>query len=204
VLGVIDYRAGNAPSVGYALDHLGVDHRLVRSADEVRAADRLVLPGVGAARATLDSLYAADLVDALTTRVLGDRVPFLGICVGLQILFERSEEGDVECLGWVPGLVRRFPSTLRVPQIGWNEVTLTRAHPVLDGFDGTPAYCYFVNSYFCEPADPDDVLGVTEYGTPFCSVVAHGNVLATQFHAEKSGPLGLGLLARFATWEPRC
>lgn len=203
MIGVIDYRAGNAPSVGYALGHLGLDHQLVRDPAGVRAADRLVLPGVGAARATLDSLNAADLVDALTERVLGDGVPFLGICIGLQVLFEHSEEGDVDGLGWIPGVVRGFPPSRRVPQIGWNEVRTTRAHPVTDGLGGA-AHCYFVNSYFCEPADPDAVLGVTEYGDAFCSVAARQNLVATQFHAEKSGPVGLGLLRRFAEWEPRC
>jgi imidazole glycerol-phosphate synthase subunit HisH len=203
VIGVIDYRAGNAPSVGYALEHLGLEHRLVDDPDGLRAADRLILPGVGAARATLASLYDADLVDALYEQVIEAEVPFLGICIGLQVLFEHSEEGDVEGLGWVPGVVRRFSGSVRVPQIGWNTVTMTRAHPVTEAF-ADPSYCYFVNSYFCEPADPDDVLGVTEYESPFCSVVARRNLVATQFHAEKSGPVGLGLLERFATWDPGC
>jgi imidazole glycerol-phosphate synthase subunit HisH len=203
VIGVIDYRAGNAPSVGYALEHLGLEHRLVDDPGALRGADRLILPGVGAARATLESLYAADLVDALYERVIEAGVPFLGICIGLQVLFEHSEEGDVDGLGWVPGVVRRFSGSVLVPQIGWNTVTTTRAHPVTDGFP-EPSYCYFVNSYYCEPADPDDVLGVTEYGPSFCSVVARRNLVATQFHAEKSGPVGLGLLDRFATWDPRC
>ena len=203
MIGVIDYRAGNAPSVGYALDHLGLEHRLVSHPDELRGADRLVLPGVGAARATLDSLHEAGLVGALHERVIVEGVPFLGICIGLQILFEHSEEGDVDGLGWVPGVVRRFSSERRVPQIGWNTVTTTRAHPVTDSLP-EPAHCYFVNSYYCEPADPDDVLGVTEYGTSFCSVVAHENMVATQFHAEKSGPVGLALLERFAAWEHAC
>lgn len=203
MIGVIDYRAGNAPSVGYALEHLGLEHRLVDGPDGLRAADRLILPGVGAARATLASLYEADLVDALYEQVIEAGVPFLGICIGLQVLFEHSEEGDVEGLGWVPGVVRRFSGSVRVPQIGWNTVTTTRAHPVTEAFLES-SYCYFVNSYYCEPADPDDVLGVTEYGTSFCSVVARRNLVATQFHAEKSGPVGLGLLERFATWDPGC
>ncbi len=203
MIGVIDYRAGNAPSVSYALAHLDLEHRLVAGPAELRTADRLVLPGVGAAKATLDSLFEADLVDALHERVLSDRVPFLGICIGLQILFEHSEEGDVDGLGWIPGVVRRFPDSVRVPQIGWNTVEPTRAHPVTDGLVA-PAHCYFVNSYHCDPADPDDVLAVTDYGSPFCSVAGRANIVATQFHAEKSGPLGLGLLERFAGWEPRC
>lgn len=203
MIGVIDYRAGNAPSVGYALTHLGLEHQLVRDTPGVRAADRLVLPGVGAAGPTIESLVDAGLVEALAERVLGDRVPFLGICIGLQVLFDRSEEGHVEGLGWVPGVVRRFPSSLRVPQIGWNTVRPTRPHPVTDGLVD-PAHCYFVNSYYCEPARSDDVLGVTEYSSGFCSVVGRDNIVATQFHAEKSGPLGLDLLGRFARWDPRC
>ena len=203
MIGVIDYRAGNAPSVGYALERLGIAHRLVATADELDGVDRIILPGVGAARATIDSLRESGLVDALTARVVGESIPFLGICIGLQVLLEHSEEGDVDCLGWVPGRVRRFPDSLRVPQIGWNAVRATRAHPVTDGL-GTDAYCYFVNSYFAEPADAADALGVTEYGEEFCSVIGRGNIVATQFHAEKSGPVGLALLERFARWDGTC
>jgi glutamine amidotransferase len=203
VIGVVDYRAGNAPSVGYALERLGLAHRLVADAADLDDVDRIVLPGVGAARATLASLHDSGLVDPLAERVVQGRTPFLGICIGLQVLFEHSEEGDVDCLGWVPGRVRRFPDTLRVPQIGWNAVRPTRAHPVTDGL-GTDAHCYFVNSYHAEPADPADALGVTEYGTEFCSIAARDNIVATQFHAEKSGPVGLALLERFARWDGTC
>jgi imidazole glycerol-phosphate synthase subunit HisH len=203
VIGVIDYRAGNAPSVGYALERLGLTHRLVTTADQLDGVERIILPGVGAAQATIDSLRESGLVEPLATRVHDDHIPFLGICIGLQVLFEHSEEGDVEGLGWVPGRVRRFPDTLRVPQIGWNLVRATRAHPVTDGL-GDDAYCYFVNSFFADPADPADALGVTEYGQEFCSVVARDNIVATQFHAEKSGPVGLALLERFARWDGTC
>src|SRR6202023_1779279 len=140
--------------------------RLVAKPEEIAESERLVLPGVGAAAATLDSLRESDLLDALTQSVQQDRVPFLGICIGLQVLFEHSEEGDVDGLGWVPGVVRRFPPSVRVPQIGWNTVSPTRAHPVTDGL-ADPSHCYFVNSYYCEPSEPDDVLGVTEYGASF-------------------------------------
>jgi glutamine amidotransferase len=203
VIGVIDYRAGNAPSVGYALERIGVFHRLVADASALEGVERIILPGVGAARATIDSLAESDLVAPLAARVLTDRTPFLGICIGLQVLFEHSAEGDVDCLGWVPGTVERFPDTLRVPQIGWNAVRTTRPHPVTDGL-GDDAYCYFVNSYYAVPAADDDALGVTEYGQPFCSIVAHDNLVATQFHAEKSGPVGLALLERFARWDGSC
>jgi len=203
MIGIIDYRAGNAPSVGYALTRLGIDHQLVDTPERIESLDRIILPGVGAARATLESLESSGLVEPLTRRVRDDGVPFLGICIGLQVLFEHSEESDTACLGWVPGEVRRFPDTARVPQIGWNSVQVQRDHPLTASFpDG--GHCYFVNSYYAVPASDDDVLGRTEYGLEFCSVVAHDNIVATQFHAEKSGPLGLGLLTAFASWDPTC
>jgi glutamine amidotransferase len=202
MIGVIDYRAGNAPSVLYALDRLGLDARLVGDAAAVGGVDRLILPGVGAARATLDSLAESGLVEPLRRRVMDDGVPFLGICIGLQILFERSEEGPTDGLGWLPGDVRRFPDSGRVPQIGWNAIRFRRPHPVVADLPETP-YCYFVNSYYAAPADPDHVLGTTEYGVEFCSVVAHRNIVATQFHAEKSGEIGLRLLRGFASWDGR-
>ena len=208
MIAVVDYRAGNAPSVLYALEHLGLSARLVDRADDLTTAERIILPGVGAARATIDSLVEQDLVGALTDRVRGDGVPFLGICIGLQVLFDHSEEGDTECLGWVPGRVRRFPDTGRVPQIGWNRVRFTRDHPLAPRREGGAApdegHFYFVNSYYCVPRDPADVLGVTDYTVEFCSVVARDNVVATQFHAEKSGPLGLSLLLNFASWDGTC
>ena len=203
MIGVIDYRAGNAPSVLYALARLGVPAVAVSDPAGLAAVDRVVLPGVGAARATLDSLRDADLVDALRRRVLEERVPYLGICIGLQILFDRSEEGPTETLGFVPGVVRRLGTGVRIPQIGWNTVEPVRPHPLFDGIP-TPAYCYFVNSYVAYPADDAAVAATTDYGGPFCSVVAVGNVCATQFHAEKSGEVGLAMLANFARWEPGC
>jgi len=201
VIGVIDYRAGNAPSVGYALARLRIEHELVTKAEELDRCDRLILPGVGAARATLASLAESGLTGALQRRVRDEGAPFFGICIGLQVLFEHSAEENTMCLGWVPGEVRRFDDSLRVPQIGWNSVHLRRDHPVTADFpDG--GYCYFVNSYYAAPADPGVVLGETSYGVEFCSVLAHENIVATQFHAEKSGELGLRLLRAFAGWAP--
>jgi glutamine amidotransferase len=203
VIDVIDYRAGNAPSVVYALERLGLPCRLVAKPEEVTESERLVLPGVGAAAATLESLRESDLVDALTERVQRDKAPFLGICIGLQVLFEHSDEGDTPCLGWLPGRVRRFPTGRRIPQIGWNEVQATRTHPVTAALPER-GHFYFVNSYYADPESPADALGRTEYGVEFASVVARDNIVATQFHAEKSGPLGLRLLAGFASWDGRC
>jgi imidazole glycerol-phosphate synthase subunit HisH len=203
MIDVIDYRAGNSPSVIYALERLGLPCRLAAKPEEVAASERLVLPGVGAAAATLDSLRESNLLDALTDRAQRDHVPFLGICIGLQVLFEHSEEGDTACLGWLPGRIRRFPDGMRVPQIGWNEVRFTRSHPVTAGLPDR-SHFYFVNSFYADPADPAHALGRTEYGVEFASVVAHDNVVATQFHAEKSGGIGLRLLADFAAWDGRC
>jgi imidazole glycerol-phosphate synthase subunit HisH len=203
MIDVIDYRAGNSPSVIYALERLGLPCRLVAKPEEIAASERLILPGVGAAAATLASLRESDLLDALTERVRRDRVPFLGICIGLQVLFEHSEEGNTSCLGWLPGKIRRFADGLRVPQIGWNEVLFTRAHPVTSGLPDR-GHFYFVNSFYADPADAADTLGRTEYGVEFAAAVEHDNIVATQFHAEKSGDLGLRLLTGFAAWDGRC
>ncbi len=200
MIGVVDYRAGNAPSVMYALARLGIDARLVSDAEAVREVDRIILPGVGAAGATVASLTNSGLVEILTERVLNQGTPFLGICVGLQILFEYSEEGETDCLGWLPGKVKRFSGSVRVPQIGWNSVRFVRDHALTKGLPEDP-YLYFVNSFHAVPTDDDDVLGVTDYAGEFCSVVAHGNIAATQFHAEKSGEVGLRILTNFATWN---
>jgi glutamine amidotransferase len=200
MIDVVDYRAGNSPSVIYALEKLGLPCRLVAKPEELATSERLILPGVGAARATLESLRDGELLAALTERVQRDRVPFLGICIGLQVLFDRSEEGGTECLGWLRGDVRRFADTQRVPQIGWNEVTFVRAHPLTATLPAT-GHFYFVNSYYAAPEEAADVLGRTYYGVQFASVVAHRNIVATQFHAEKSGGLGLRLLVNFASWD---
>jgi glutamine amidotransferase len=203
MIDVIDYRAGNSPSVVYALERLGMPCRLAAKPEQIAESQRLILPGVGAAKATLDSLHESDLVDALTQRVQRDGVPFLGICIGLQVLFEHSEEGSTECLGWLAGRVRRFPDGQRVPQIGWNEVRFARPHPLVSGLPDR-GHFYFVNSYYADPANGADALGQTEYGVEFCSVVARDNVVATQFHAEKSGRLGLRLLTNFGNWDGQC
>jgi imidazole glycerol-phosphate synthase subunit HisH len=200
MIGVVDYRAGNAPSVGYALESLGLTHRFVTTGADLDGCDRIILPGVGAAQPTLDSLRESGLVEPLAGAVLSEQRPFLGICIGLQVLFDHSEEGDVDGLGWIPGTVRRFPGSVRVPQIGWNTVRPARPHPVTDGLPD-PAHCYFVNSYYAAPSEAADVLARTDYAHEFCSIAGRGNIVATQFHAEKSGGIGLALLQRFAEWD---
>jgi glutamine amidotransferase len=197
---VVDYGAGNLRSVARALAR--VDSAPAVSADpaDIDRARAVILPGVGAAADTMANLRERSLVEPLLRYIEQGR-PFLGVCMGLQALFDYSEEGEgQDCLGVIPGKVRRFPNAgLKVPHMGWNTVDWTRDHPVLDGI-ASGSYFYFVHSFYPEPADPDVVLGRTEYGRTFASVVAAGNVVATQFHPEKSGDTGLRLYANFLRW----
>lgn len=198
VVGVIDYTTGNSRSVERALNFLQVPNRLLKSPGDLSGIDRIVLPGVGAAGTAMNYLRGAGWPAVLGELVAAGDMPFLGICVGLQLLFESSAEQDAQCLGWLPGTVRPFDAgQVRVPQMGWNQVHPRSRHPFVGGMpeDG---YFYFVNSFYAEPGDTADVAATTEYGTNFTSVVARRNIMATQFHAEKSGSLGLELLRRFA------
>jgi imidazole glycerol-phosphate synthase subunit HisH len=205
VIGVINYQTGNAQSVLFALHHLGLAARLVATPEEAdggEGVDRYILPGVGAADVTMASLAERGWVAYLGTRVREQGIPFLGVCVGLQVLFERSSEGNATCLGWLPGEVVQFRrDRVRVPHMGWNAVRPRSDHPFVRAMPASANF-YFVNSYYALPADEADVAGVTEYGVEFASLVARENVMATQFHIEKSGPAGLALLRRFAQLQP--
>ncbi|HEX8966501.1 MAG TPA: imidazole glycerol phosphate synthase subunit HisH [Chloroflexota bacterium] len=195
---VVDYDAGNLRSVQRALEAVGLQPLVTSDPRAIERAGALVLPGVGSAQDCMRKLATRDLVGVVRDYAASGR-PFLGVCVGLQLLFDASEEGGgVECLGILPGTVRRFPSLpgLKVPQIGWNDVRFTRAHPLLEGIpDGS--YFYFVHGYYAEPSDPAITLGVADYGCAFAAIVARDNIVATQFHPEKSADLGLRLYANF-------
>jgi glutamine amidotransferase len=197
VIGIIDYRTGNSQSISYALEHLGVPHALVTKPGECDEVDKYILPGVGAAGVTMESLAQEGWIDHLNEKILGDGQGFLGVCVGLQVLFEHSAEGDVECLGWIKGSVHEFDRTqVRVPHMGWNNVEVRGDHPFSRSF--TPdGYYYFVNSYFARPTDDVSLVGVTTYGQEFAAAVAHKNIMATQFHTEKSARAGLQVLKAF-------
>lgn len=198
MIGVIDYKAGNAPSVLNALRRIGCDAVMIRNGAELASVDGIILPGVGSADATMASLRENSFLSALEQRVLTEKTPFLGICVGMQILFDHSDEGNVDCLGWLKGNVVRFDSRrVRVPQMGWNEVLFQREHPLVLGLDGS-GYFYYVNSYHVVPENSEDILAVTDYDGEFCCMVQHENIMAAQFHIEKSGPLGLTMLKNFA------
>ncbi len=198
MIGVIDYRTGNSQSVSYALAHLGIEHRLVQFPHQADDVDRYVLPGVGSAGVTMASLTDDGWVEHLEKKVVGDGELFLGICVGLQVLFTHSEEDDQECFGWLPGEVRHFDrSQVRVPHMGWNVVEARGSHPLAQAFAGDEHF-YFVNSYFAVPDDPSCLAGETLYQQPFAAAVAKGNIMGTQFHTEKSAAAGLKVLRRFA------
>ncbi len=193
---IIDYGAGNLRSVAKAFVRLGCEPTVTSAHDAVLRADALVLPGVGAAGDTMRSLRNLGLIEPIRVYVASGR-PFFGVCLGMQVLLSTSEEGgQQQCLGLIPGHVRRLPPGLKVPHMGWNQVRQRRAHPLFAGIpDG--AYFYFVHSYYCEPDDEAVVVGETEYGLPFCSVLAKGNVFASQFHPEKSGDVGLQVYHNF-------
>ena len=184
MIGIIDYKAGNAPSVLNALHRLGVPSSLVSSPDGLRAAAGIILPGVGSAKATMDFLKDMDFIDGLEERVLKQGIPFLGICVGFQVLFEHSDEGDVDCLGWMPGKLRNTRKIWCVPQMGWNEVKFVRRHAILSSLNDSEFF-YFVNSYYVIPRDENIVLAKTRYGIEFCSIV-HTKICVQQFHVEKA------------------
>jgi glutamine amidotransferase len=192
VIGIVDYGAGNIRSLGNALERLGKEFFVSQDVNELQQADKLILPGVGEARSAIESLDRVGLLQWLTTV----RVPFLGICIGMQILFEHSAERDTPCLGIVPGRVARFDNTsLKVPHMGWNRVNLKAQSLLFEGIrDGE--FFYFVHS-FGAPLVPDTI-GATEYGRQFSSAVQHRNFYGVQFHAEKSGNAGLQLLRNFS------
>ena len=203
MIAIIDYEAGNLTSVARALTHLGYKNEITSTAETILSAERIIFPGVGAAKATMQTLQKRGLNQVLADFFRTGK-PMLGICIGIQILFEHSEEEDAECLNLLPGCVKKYPATdtetqtetLKVPQIGWNEVYQTKPHAIFEGVPN-PAHFYFVNSYYPEPETEDIVIGKTKYGLEFCSAIAHDNLIATQFHLEKSGRVGLKMLNNF-------
>ena len=196
---VVDYDAGNTLSVTRALEKVGARVGLTPDPDRVLAADAVVLPGVGAFGDCMRKLRERGM-DEACLEVYRSGKPFLGVCVALQVFFEGSEESPgVRGLGILPGKVVRFGGNgLKVPHMGWNELVLSRAHPVLDGLDGEAFY--FVHSYYPEPAEPADLLGESAYGVRFCAAAGRENLCAVQFHPEKSSRAGLRLYENFLSW----
>jgi len=196
---VVDYDAGNTLSVTRALQKVGAKADLTPDPERVLAADAVVLPGVGAFGDCMRKLRERGM-DGACREAFRSGKPFLGVCVALQVVFETSEESPgVEGLGLMPGKVVRFDGDgLKVPHIGWNELSVVRDHRVLDGLDGEAFY--FVHSYYPEPDETGDLIGETDYGTRFCSAAGRENLVAVQFHPEKSSRAGLKLYDNFIAW----
>ncbi len=207
---VVDYGMGNLRSVAKAIEKVasaGDSVRISSEAGEIAAADRVVVPGQGAMHDCMREFLARELRE--TVHQAARSKPFLGICVGMQMLFDHSEEGDTPGLGFIPGKVRRFADgmlgpdggRLKVPHMGWNEVSPVSGHPVWQGIAAAERF-YFVHSYYCEPADPAASAATTDYGLRFTSAAAQANIFSVQFHPEKSAAAGLRLLSNFLNWKP--
>ena len=196
---VIDYESGNLRSVAKALESLGISPLVTGEPDDLAKADAVIFPGVGSAPQAMAALADRGLVGPIKDYVASGK-PFFGVCLGLQLLLERTEEGDGDCLGLVAGQVKRFSpgakGELKVPHMGWNSVEIQGRHPVLEGI-GKSSHFYFVHSYYGAPDQTECVAGTTDYGVTFCSVLAKDNLVATQFHPEKSGPVGLRIYQNF-------
>lgn len=200
MIAIIDYGMGNLRSVQKGFERVGVAAGVTRDVEAIDRADGVVLPGVGAFGACMDNLREYGLVDVVR-RVVERGTPFLGICLGLQLLFEESEEfGPVAGLGLLRGRVVRFRDTgdaeLRIPHMGWNQLRIRQAAPVLRGV-AEQSFVYFVHSYYVEPSDPAIIATTTDYGGEFVSAIARDNVFACQFHPEKSQTIGLSILRNF-------
>ncbi len=202
-IALIDYGAGNLHSVHNALRAAGArDVVITADADVVRRADRIVLPGVGAFRACIEPLRAIPgMVSAMREAVFDGARPFLGICVGMQLLADAGEEfGEHKGLGWIGGTVRRIERAdpaIKVPHMGWNDVTVPRDHEIV-----MPGEAYFLHSYHFDVADPEDIVAVTDHGGPLVAAIGRDTMLGVQFHPEKSQAYGLATLARFLEWNP--
>jgi glutamine amidotransferase len=207
MIAIVDYKAGNLRSVELAIKKIGSPCRVTNRPEEISQGEKIIFPGVGAAGKAMSDLNRLGLDKVLKHEFEAGK-PILGICLGAQIVLERSEENGVPCLGLIKGEVKLFPQPLvsqenerlKIPHMGWNGVHMTKEHPVLKGI--TPAdEFYFVHAYYPVPASDKHVIGITDYGIEFPCVIGCGNLIAMQFHPEKSGPAGLRILENFCTWD---
>ena len=203
MIAIIDYGIGNLRSIAKGLEEVGGEVIVTSDHDVIRSADRLVLPGVGAFGDGMRNLQEKGLDALLTEEVRQKGKPFLGVCLGMQLICTKSEEfGEHKGLGWIEADVKRFSDpTLRIPHVGWNTVCFQAAHPLRQDIKDEADF-YFVHSYYVAPRNKDAVMGITEYGGEFASILAFDNIFATQFHPEKSQKDGLKILKNFLTWNP--
>jgi len=196
VVAIIDYGTGNLRSVANMVKKLGCTPRITSDPVLVLGARAVILPGVGAAATAMESLAKTGMTEIIW-QLVREKRPLLAICVGLQILFSRTEEGGWhECLGVLPGIVKKLPSGLKVPHLGWNQLKQRLAHPIFEGIPDEANF-YFAHSFYAEPEYASLIAGTTEYSINFCSVVIKDNLIATQFHPEKSGEVGLKMCGNF-------
>ena len=200
MIGILDYGVGNLLNLKNAIDSIGMENRIICQADDLELSERVLLPGVGAFAPAMENLRGSGMLEILEKRVLGG-MPLLGICLGAQLLLdESSEDGTYQGLGWIPGKVRRFKHELKIPHIGWNRVCFKFGGPLFERIP-SESYFYFVHSYFMHPESAASVLGTTDYGQDFASVVNKDQVWGVQFHPEKSQQVGLKLLKNFSTMK---
>ena len=196
-IAIVSYGAGNVRSVQKALERFGVSASVSSDPQQIKRADAVVFPGQGACDSSIQQLRTRNLVGPIRDFIASGK-PFLGVCLGLHLLLEGSDEGVEPCLGTLAGRVRRLPGGQKIPHMGWNQVEFHRQHPVLDGIP-SGSHFYFVHSYYADPEDTATIAGTTTYGIEFCSAVAWGNVVAVQFHPEKSGAVGLKIYHNFVS-----
>jgi imidazole glycerol-phosphate synthase subunit HisH len=199
---IIDYGAGNIKSVLRACAEVGTTAVICGDPSLIEKAERIIFPGVGAAPSAMKYINKMKIGKALKSAYQAG-TPILGICIGAQVILEKSEEGNQKCLGLVAGKTIRFKlkdKALKIPHMGWNEVKVIQPHPLLEGIKAGEEF-YFVHSYYPQPADTKNIYAVADYGGDFCCALGSGNLFATQFHPEKSGRVGLEMLARFTKWD---
>ncbi|MBN2466543.1 MAG: imidazole glycerol phosphate synthase subunit HisH [Deltaproteobacteria bacterium] len=200
MLAIIDYKAGNLTSVKRALAHLDILCAITDKPETILSAERVIFPGVGAAGKAMEVINSHGLFHVIH-EVVSRGTPFLGICLGTQIILERSEEDTATCLGIISGMARRFAGgEIKIPHMGWNTLSVRRPHSILKGIDPRTQF-YFVHSYYPVPLNQEDIIATTDYNVSFASIIGHQNVVATQFHPEKSGQVGLRLLKNFCEWD---
>jgi len=202
VIGIIDYGSGNIQAIATIYKNLNIEHQVLNNPEDLKKADKLILPGVGSFDATMQQLIDSGLKEELNKLVLEEKVPVLGICVGLQVMGFESEEGELPGLGWIPGKVKKFDKSRitikpKLPHMGWNVINDIRSHPLFKGIDSDFGF-YFVHSFYFECEYEENILSTSKYGDEFTSSIFKGHIVGTQFHPEKSHGNGVKLFKNFA------